>query len=324
MTETMTNENANGKEQPPQKNRKHRKRIIIPAILLLVVAAAVFFYWYNYLRGYVSTDDAMIDSDAMTISSKISGRITALGADEGDSVMAGDLLVSIDDSDLNARAAQARADLAFIRGNVQVARIALDQATDDFYRDSVQFSNNVITRQQYDHAAKALEMARAQQSLALSHVNASQAQLGVIETELANTRIFAAAPGVVARKWVVPSDVVQAGQPIFTLFDLDDVWVTANFEETKLASIHPGDSVEISVDAYSGRKFTGRVELIGAAAASQFSLIPPNNASGNFTKVTQRVPIKIVFTNLDRNGRDNRVTLLPGMSVAVKIRVGEM
>jgi len=104
---------------------------------------------------------------------------------------------------------------------------------------------------------------------------------------------------------------------------LNDVWVTANFEETKLASIHPGDSVEISVDAFPDRKIAGTVELIGAAAASQFSLIPPNNASGNFTKVTQRVPVRIALANRDLGDPGGRSVLLPGMSVEVKIRVAE-
>jgi membrane fusion protein (multidrug efflux system) len=288
-----------------------------------VVATAAVLYWYEFLRGYVGTDDAVIDSDAVTISSKMLGRIATLNAEEGDSVMPGELLVLIDDSDLKAQEAQAQAALDYVRQNAKVARIALDRARDDFSRDSVQFKNSVITREQFDHARNALEIAEAEQAAALSQVKSSQAQLTVIETLLNNTRIVSSISGVVARKWVVPGDIVQPGQPIFTLFDLNDIWVTANFEETKLASIHSGDYVEISVDAFPDRKLTGKVELIGAAAASQFSLIPPNNASGNFTKVTQRVPVKISFSDLDRYDPGGRPILLPGMSVEVKIRTTE-
>ncbi len=298
-----------------------KKRVLIPLFLMLVVSAGAVYYWYNYLLGYVATDDAVVASDAVTISSKILGRIVALNADEGDSVKAGQLLVQIDDSDLKAQEAQAQAALDYVQQNVQLATIALDRAKDDFDRASIQYNDHVITREQFDHARKASEMALAQQNVALSQVKASQAQLAVVETQLTNTRVFATASGVVARKWVVPGDIVQAGQPIFTLFNLSDVWVTANFEETKLGSIHPGDSVEITVDAFPDRIFAGRVELIGAAAASQFSLIPPNNASGNFTKVTQRVPVKIVFVNPDKDAPDRQHTLLPGMSVEVKIQV---
>jgi membrane fusion protein (multidrug efflux system) len=320
----MANENNEGERRPTAGSALHRKkRVFIPALLMVVVAAVVVFYWYNYLRGYVATDDAVIDCDAVTISSKILGRVVELNADEGDSVKAGEVLVRIDDSDLKAQEAQAQAALDYVQQNVLVARIALDRARDDLDRATIQHNDNVITREQFDHTRKALEMAQAQQAVALSQVKASQAQLAVIETQLTNTSIIAVASGVVARKWVVPGDIVQAGQPIFTLYDLSDVWVTANFEETKLASIHRGDSVEISVDAFPDRKLTGTVELISAAAASQFSLIPPNNASGNFTKVTQRVPVRIAFANLDTGDPGGRLVLLPGMSVEVKIRVRE-
>jgi membrane fusion protein, multidrug efflux system len=320
----MADENKEGATQPTRRTGMHRsKRVLIPLFLMLVVAALVVYYWYNYLRGYVATDDAVIDSDAVTISSKILGRIVTLNADEGDSVKAGQLLVQLDDADLKAQEAQAQATLDYVQQNVTVAGIALDRARDDFNRASIQFDDHVVTREQFDHARKALEMAQAQQTVALSQVKASQAQLAVIETQLTNTNIVAAASGVVARKWVVVGDIAQAGQPIFTLYNLNDVWVTANFEETKLASIHPGDVVQISVDAYPGREFSGRVVLIGAAAASQFSLIPPNNASGNFTKVTQRVPVKITFGDVKTDTSGDRPTLLPGMSVEVKIRVVE-
>jgi membrane fusion protein (multidrug efflux system) len=320
----MADENKQGEQQQTSAAGLHRKkRVLIPAILLLIVAALVVFYWYHYLRGYVATDDAIIDSDALTISSKILGRIVALNADEGDSVKIGELLVQIDDSDLKAQEAQARAALDYVQQNVQLAKIALDRDRDDFDRASMQYNDRVITGEQYDHARKTLEMAQAQQAVAVSQVKASQAQLAVIETQLTNTQIFASASGIVARKWVVPGDIVQAGQPILTLYDLNEIWVTANFEETKLASIHPGDSVYISVDAFPGRKLIGKVELISAAAASQFSLIPPNNASGNFTKVTQRVPVRIALSNIESSDPGGRLLLLPGMSVEVKVRVLE-
>jgi membrane fusion protein (multidrug efflux system) len=126
---------------------------------------------------------------------------------------------------------------------------------------------------------------------------------------------------VVAKRWVLPGDIVQPGQPILTVYDLENLWVTANFEETKLSSIRLNDPAVISVDAYPDIKLEGKVILIGAAAASQFSLIPSNNASGNFTKVTQRVPIKISIEKPLAANKYNRITLLPGMSVQVKIRI---
>jgi membrane fusion protein (multidrug efflux system) len=305
------------------KRTRSRKRLVIPAAFILLIAAASFVYWYYFLRGFVATDDAAIDCDAVTISSKMLGRIVALNADEGDTVRAGELLVRIDDSDLKAQEAESRAMLEYVQQNVRIAKTALLRARDDFERDSIQYTQHAITREQFTHTRNALEMAQAQQAAAVSHVRASQAQLAVIETQLRNTRINASSSGVVARKWAAPGDIAQPGQPIFTLFNLDSVWVTANFEETKLAAIRPGNAVEISVDAYPDRKYAGRVQLIGAAAASQFSLIPPNNASGNFTKVTQRVPVKITFEKYDVDDPGESPALLPGMSVEVKVRISE-
>jgi membrane fusion protein (multidrug efflux system) len=316
----------NSKDERPAANgrrRSGRKRILIPIFLILVIVAASLFYWYYFLRGWVSTDDAAIDCDAVTISSKILGRISILNAGEGDTLQAGELVAQIDDSDLKAQEVEARASLDYVRQDVNVSNIVLRRARDDFEQDSLQFAQHAITREQFNHTRSAYEMAQAQQASALRRVRASEAKLTVIETQLTNTRIAAPCSGVVARKWAVPGDIAQPGQPILTMFDLDDVWVTANFEETKLASIHPGNEVEISVDAYPKRKYSGRVELIGAAAASQFSLIPPNNASGNFTKVTQRIPIRIVFENSIRDDPVNSPALLPGMSVEVRVRVAE-
>jgi len=316
----MAANNAN----PPGAPAKHfskRKRIIIPTTILVIVAIVIASYWYLYRRGYVSTNDAFIAGDPVTASSKILGRVVSLSAGEGDAVSEGQMLVRLDDSDLRAQEAQAQANLDYVKQTLPLAKIGLERTQADFDRVQVQYRDSVVTREQYDHARQALDLAKAQYAVAESQVGASKAQLGVVETQLKNTQILSPTSGVVARKWVVPGDIVQPGQPIFTVYDLKDVWVTANFEETKLAQILIGSPVRISVDAYPGREFSGKVLLIGAAAASQFSLIPPSNASGNFTKVTQRVPVRISIDQAGQAGAAG-AALLPGMSVVVKVRAG--
>ena len=308
-------ETASNNKMAPYK----RKRIVIPVIVTLLAACLVVAYWYMYLRGYISTDDAYIDSDPIVVSSKILGRVVSLGAQEGDTVKQGQLLVQMDDSDLRAQEAQAKAALEYTRQNVPLAKISLDRAEDDLKRSTMQIKDDVITKEQFEHARKALEMAQAQYKVAQSQINSSEAQLGVIETQLRNMRIEAPPFGIVARRWVGPGDIVQAGQPIFTIYDLSNVWVTANFEETKLPSIHIGDPVRISVDAYPDLVLDGKVATISPVAASEFSLIPPNNASGNFTKVTQRVPVKIALSDPPAGKSQERLPLRPGMSVEVKI-----
>ncbi len=318
----MTDEKKPDLEKRPRKKGFHRqKRVWITTGIFLIIAIAIASYWYLVLRGYISTDDAYIDGDQIGISSKILGRVAQLTVSEGDTVSPGQLLVQLDDADLKAQEAQAKAALEYTEQSVPVARINLDRAQEDYDRASFQYKDKVITREQYDHASKALDMAKAQFNVAQSQVKSSQAQLTVVETQLGNTHIVAPAKAVVAKKWVVVGDIVQAGQPVYTLLDLSDLWITANFEETKLESINLGDPVQISIDAYPGHEFNGKVSLIASAAASQFSLIPPNNASGNFTKVTQRIPIKISLLGSGGDAPQDKFTLLPGMSVEVKIQV---
>ncbi len=126
--------------------------------------------------------------------------------------------------------------------------------------------------------------------------------------------------GVVSKRWVLAGDVVQPGQSIFAIYNVKDIWVTANLEETSLSRLALGDMVDISVDTYPDLSFTGKVLRIGSNTASQFSLIPPNNASGNFTKVTQRVPVKISIDDpVSQNSQ--QPVLRPGMSVEVSVKV---
>lgn len=312
---------ANQSQPPRQAGRSRKKGYIIVFAILLMAGIIVAGYWFLFLRGVVYTDDAYIDAHPTTVSSKMLGRLVSLSVGEGDTVDSGQLLAQLDDSDLQAQRLRAEAGLENAQATVPLAKINLERAEDDFNRAAIQYKKGAIPQEKYDHATKAFEAAKAQYKIAQTQVKASQAQLAVVETELQNTRIVSPLDGVVAKKWVMPGNVVQPGQPIYTVYNLQDVWVTANFEETQITSIHPGDKVEITVDAYSGLDFRGQVTLIGAAAASQFALIPPNNASGNFTKITQRVPVKMDLDSLPTMPNGAKPTLRPGMSVEVKLRV---
>jgi membrane fusion protein (multidrug efflux system) len=295
-------------------------KVVIP--LFLVVLAIAIFAWMYYvnLRDFVSTDDAYIDGDRVSVSAKILGRIDQLTVDEGDSVRQGQILVRLDDSDLRAQEAQAKASLAFARENITLAKVNMDKAQMDYERATTQFNQSIIPKEQYDHAQSELESSKARHNIAIAQTAAAQAQLGVIQTQLTNTIIESPMTGIVSKRWVLSGDIVQPGQSIFTIYNVKDIWVTANLEETSLSNLRFGDKVDISVDSYPDVKFIGTIVRLGSNTASQFSLIPPNNASGNFTKVTQRVPIKISIERRDGN-RSQNFSLLPGMSVEVKVRV---
>jgi membrane fusion protein (multidrug efflux system) len=300
-----------------------KKRVLIPFFIILL-AAIGGIYWYIGQLGYVSTDDAFIDGNKLSISSKILGRITQLSVDEGDTVKQGQLLVQLDDTDLKAKEEQAKALLDLSNESINLAKVNLQKALDDFNRAEKQYKDKIIPKEQYDHSQKAYEAAKAEYNIDISKIGTAKAQLNVIKTDLNNTKIYAPMDGVVAKRWALPGDVVTAGEPIFTIYNLKDIWVTADLEETKLSSIHLGDKVEISVDTYPNLEFEGEIFQIGSSTASQFSLIPPANAAGNFTKITQRVPVKISIRQVKVKGQEDPsggINLLPGMSVEISVKV---
>lgn len=297
-----------------------KKRVLIPFFILVLALAFGAWYWYKNLRNFVFTDDAYVDADRVSISPKVLGRIVRLTVDEGSTVKQGDLLVGLDDTDLQSQVEQAKANLDFAQNSLPLAKVNLDRATDDFGRADLQFKGAVITKEQYVHAREALEAAKAEYGIAVSRIAVAKAQQGVVETQLQNMTLFAPFDGIVAKRWLMAGDVAQPGQPILTIYETRLIWVTANLEETKLARVRLQEPVEINVDTYPGHPFAGKVGLIGDYTAAQFSLIPPNNASGNFTKVTQRVPLKIFLD--DRTPKNQAAyPLRPGMSAEIKIRL---
>jgi len=298
-----------------------KKKVLIPAILL-IVAIAGFWYWYQIQLGHISTDDAFIDGDRLNLSSKMLGRITNLYFDEGDTVRQGELITVIDSSNIYAQMKEAEAQLSLSNGNIKLSKVKLEKAKEDFDRAELQYKNKLIPKQQYDHALKQLQEMQAQLTISESQIKTVTAKINVLSTELENTKVVCPITGVIAKKWVLKGDVVQPGQPIYTIYNNENLWVTANFEETKISSISSGDSVDISVDAYPDKIFKGSVLQLGTNTASQFSLIPPNNASGNFTKVTQRIPVKISIVQVINNS-EKKIKLLPGMSVEVDVKEEE-
>jgi membrane fusion protein, multidrug efflux system len=313
---------TNGNDASPIETVPLYRNVKVVVPLFLVVLAITIFAWQYYikLRDFVSTDDAYIDADRVSVSAKILGRIDQLTIDEGDSVRQGQILVRLDDSDLRAQEAQANASFVFARENILLAKVNLEKAQMDLQRSSTQFKQNIIPKEQYDHVLSEYESTKARLNIANAQAAAAQAQLIVVQTQLKNTVIASPMTGVVSKRWVLTGDIVQPGQSIYTIYNVRDVWVTANLEETSLSNLRLGDKVDIKVDTYPDIKFSGTIVRLGSNTASQFSLIPPNNASGNFTKVTQRVPIKISIERADA-GRSQNVNLLPGMSVEVRVRV---
>jgi len=158
---------------------------------------------------------------------------------------------------------------------------------------------------------------RARATSAEARVMQARATLAQAELNLQYTTVKAPARGIVSKKGVNTGQVVQAGQPLLALVQIDDVWVTANFKETQLKYMRPGQPATIDVDAFGGREFKGKVDSLAGATGARFSLLPPENATGNFVKVVQRIPVKIVL----EAGQDPEHLLRPGMSVTPTVRV---
>jgi len=198
----------------------------------------------------------------------------------------------------------ARSQVAEAEAGIRVAESRLAQA-----RAAEQQAHSELRSAQTAPQQVAATKARA--SSAEAHVLQARATLAQAELNLQYTTIRAPIRGIVSKRGLNVGQVVQPGQPLLALVAIDDVWVTANFKETQLRNMRPGQRATVEVDAYGGREFTGKVDSIAGATGARFSLLPPENATGNFVKVVQRVPVKIV---LDA-GQDPEHLLRPGLSV---------
>jgi membrane fusion protein (multidrug efflux system) len=330
-----------------QDSTKSKTRVYIPLAIVVLIVLTGAWYWYRDYTKYITTDDAHIDADNITVGAKILGRVIKLYADEGDSVQKGMLLAELDTADMIAQKNQISAvriqALASLRQaeikyssdqkSLKVLEINLDRASEDLQRAKTQSEGGVITAEQLDHITKAYETAQAQLdaakaqllvsksmiSSASAAVETANAQVKVIESQLNNTRLYSPADGIISKRWLLPGDVVQPSQSIFTVTLSKNLWVVTFLEETKIAEIHAGQDVRFTIDAFPKVKFYGKVFLTGSSTASVFSLIPANNASGNFTKVTQRIPVRISIDRTDNNKEVSSFNILSGMSVVVKI-----
>jgi len=324
---------------PPR--RSARPFIILAIILGTIVLACVGYWLLN--RGYATTDDAEIDGDITTIAPQIAGRVIAVEVADNQHVAAGQVLALLDPRDqqvalaqAQAQAAQQAANLAVAdaqaaeaAANVTQAAASLAQAREDYNRYRA-VNPHAITQQTLDAATAAIRGAQAkfdavnaQAQAARAQVTAARAQLqaaGVAvrnaQLQLSYTIVTAPGAGHIAQKTVEPGNFVTAGTGLMALVG-DDVWVTANYKETQLGGIHPGAPVAVTVDAVPGVTFRAHVDSIQYGTGSVFSLLPAENATGNYVKIIQRVPVKILFDD----PRVANYLLAPGMSVLPSVTI---
>lgn len=305
-------------------------RLVIAAV---VVLGALFWggrtLYHSFL--YEETDNAQIEGDIYPVISRVPGRVQQVLVRDNQQAAKGDTLVLLDPADYEVKKAIAAAALENAKASVAAAREAAlaaaasgNRLNADLRRSENLRRQDVISPSEFDAIRAAATSASAQYAAAESQRKAAEAQVGIRQAELENaelqlsyTAITAPAAGHVSKKNVQPGQYVAPGQQLIALVGSSDLWVVANFKETQLENIRPGQPVTIRVDAYPGKKFEGRIESISAGTGARFSLLPPDNASGNFVKVAQRVPVKIVFS--EKPGREYK--LAAGMNVIVEVRV---
>jgi membrane fusion protein (multidrug efflux system) len=313
------------------------KRVVLLVLFVLAVAAVSPFAW-NYLQSYEATDDAQIDGHIDPLSSRINGTVIRVHVEDDDQVKKGDLLVEIDPRDYEVAVEGARARLGLARAQIAsakqdyaaaLANVREDEAADfraqrDAQRYASLLSQQVVGQQQYDQyiavarvsdakvdsdreaAGSALKTIAARQADA----DAANAALDQALLNLSYTKIYAPANGIVGKRAVQLDSRIQPGQTLMFVTETDEIWVTADFKETQLARMRHGEGVTIHVDTF-GRDYRGYLEHMPGASGDRFSLLPPENATGNYVKVVQRLPVRILF----EPGQDPDHLLHPGMSV---------
>lgn len=329
--------------EPSPARRSLRPFIILGVVLATIALGCVGYWWLN--RDYITTDDAEIDGHIYMIAPQISGRVVRILVDDNAHVQAGQTLVVLDDRDEQAALAKAQAGQAQAQAQLGVAQAQVAEAAAELavnnanlqqaQRDFDRFSSvnpHAITQQQLDAATAAIRSARAKsidaaavQTAMQASVVAAQAQLAAAQVAVDNARlqlsytaITAPAAGHVSTKTVQLGNVVAPRTAMMAVVG-DAVWVTANYKETQLAGIHPGAAATITVDAVPGVVFKAHVDSIQYGTGAVFSLLPAENATGNYIKIVQRVPVKLVFDD----PRVGQYLLAPGMSVNPSIMWGK-
>ena len=278
-----------------------KKKALI-AITIVAALAASYFIFEHLV--YVTTDNAQIDGHFVMLAAKVGGYVTNVKVTEGQQVKKDDVLAEIDARDYDNTLHQVESNLVSIQAKKRDAETS-------FRRISQLYSKGVVAQQQFDTSSATYAETKA-------NYDAISAQVAQARLNLASTKIRAPSDGFVAKKSVEVGQLATPGVPLIGFVDAQERWVTANFKETEISRIRIGAPVTIDVDALDGPNFHGKVVSISSATGATFTLLPPDNATGNFTKVVQRVPVKIQIENLKNEDFEK---LRVGLSAYVKVSI---
>jgi len=337
--------------------KSNRRRNLILGLTTLVATVATGVYYYEFVAPFESTDDAFIAAHVTPIAPQVAGRVQRLFVKDNQAVKKGDVLLQIDPSDYQAELDQANAALTAAKGrvnqanaqftadqarvqqekaNMVAAEAEARQAASDYKRyqavgdQGISASELDLAGTKADASEAEVQAARNRELAAEAQANLDQASIQTAAAEvqkneadvrqaelnLSYTQVKAPEAGYITHRTVEAGAYVETGQPLLAIVP-QQVWVVANFKETQLTDMHAGQPVSVKVDAYPQLTFKGHVDSIQHGSGASFSLLPPENASGNYVKVVQRVPVKIVLDKVS----DPNIVLGPGMSVVPEVRV---
>ncbi len=337
-------------------NSRLVRRALTAIVLIALIAATIpGYHYYEYFESHVSTDDAYVDGTVALVSSRVAGTVTDLYVEDNWMVKEGQLLLTLDSRDFDVRVQQAKAQLDRARqsvdelvAEVQAARSGVELAQSQYrqaridYDRAVQLKNQgVVSSEYYDQANTGLKIAAADQALAEHQFTQAEAALGgpledhsrydrpvVVQAEAAlkaaeldesYTKITAPFTGIVTHKSAHVGNRIQVGEPLLAIVPLGKLYITANFKETQLTDVRVGQHATVEADIYPGYVYSGHVDSISMGTGAAFSLLPPENATGNWVKVVQRVPVKIVIDGPIPEDKPLRL----GLSVEVAIDISD-
>ena len=335
----------------PANNSKRKRMMALLVIVILIAAIAYGFYYFLVARFHESTDDAYVNGNVVQITPQVTGTVIAVNADDTQTVKAGDPVVVLDPADARVALEQSEANLGQVvrqvrglfadddqyQAQVEVREADLSRAQDDLRRRMLVAQTGAVSQEEISHARDAVKSAQAaldaaKQQLASNraltanttiadHPNVEAAAAKVRDAYLASARNTLPAPvtGYVAKRSVQVGQRVSPGNPLMAIVPLNGVWVDANFKEVQLKHMRIGQPVELTADVYgSSVVFHGKVVGFSAGTGSAFSLLPAQNATGNWIKVVQRLPVRIALDPQELEKHPLRIGLSMDADVSIK------
>ena len=344
QTDTQTSSN--------NKSQQRKKGLSIFILLLLLIAIGSAAYWFFFIKGFEETEDAYVSGNQVMVSAQVAGNISKINVDNMDPVQAGDVLLELDDTNAKLSFEQAKSNLANavrqvsqlnytvkqLKSAVRANEITLAQAQGNLNRRVQLVKDGAIDKESFQHAKEAVELAKANLTTSQNQLEANQALLldgplseqPQIQSAVSNlkqawlnlerTKIRSPIKGYVARRNAQVGQAVSVGGALMAVVTTDQMWLDANFKETQLTHMRIGQPVKIHFDLYGKDKtFNGKVVGIEMGTGSAFSLLPTQNATGNWIKVVQRVPVRIQLDPQQLAENPLRI----GLSATVKVNVSD-